>query len=134
MADEASHLKTGASWMEGTLATLAPEQSLELKTWTARQFTRLRRGLFAPTQHPDHFARFGIDPRRWRANYGIRRKTDCSLRASATISALSRRRCNAPVLSTLERRARTRRFCELAQRSVKPPPKRQHRDRQCDGP
>ncbi len=62
MADEASHLKTGVSWMEGALGTVSPQDCLRLQAWTARQFTRLSRGLLAPTQHPEHFARFGIDP------------------------------------------------------------------------
>jgi hypothetical protein len=62
MADEASHLKTGVTWMENTLRTLSAAQSVELEAWTARQFVRLSRGLLAPTQHPQHYARFGIDP------------------------------------------------------------------------
>lgn len=63
MADEASHLKTGVTWMDGALRTLPAAQCAELEAWTARQFTRLSRGLFAPTQRPEHYARFGIDPR-----------------------------------------------------------------------
>jgi hypothetical protein len=63
MADEASHLKTGVTWMESVLRTLSAVQSAELEAWTARQFMRLSRGLLAPTQHPEHYARFGIDPR-----------------------------------------------------------------------
>jgi hypothetical protein len=63
MADEASHLKTGVTWMENALRTLSAAQRAELEAWTARQFMRLSRGLLAPTQHPQHYARFGIDPR-----------------------------------------------------------------------
>jgi hypothetical protein len=63
MADEASHLKTGVIWMENALRTLSAAQSVELEAWTAHQFTRLSRGLLAPMQHPEHYARFGIDPR-----------------------------------------------------------------------
>jgi hypothetical protein len=63
MADEASHLKTGVTWMENALRTLSAAQSVELEAWTARQFVRLSRGLLAPTQHPAHYTRFGIDPR-----------------------------------------------------------------------
>jgi hypothetical protein len=62
MADEASHLKTGVTWMENALRTLSAAQGVELQAWTARQFTRLSRGLLAPKQHPQHYARFGIDP------------------------------------------------------------------------
>jgi hypothetical protein len=82
MADEASHLKTGVTWMEGALRTLSAEQSLELKAWTARQFTRLSRGLLAPTQHPEHFARFGIDPRQ--VVRELRNKGTGRLRAAAS--------------------------------------------------
>ena len=64
MADEASHLKTGVIWMEDALRTLSAAKIVELEAWTARQFMRLSRGLLAPMQHPKHYARFGIDPRR----------------------------------------------------------------------
>jgi hypothetical protein len=63
MADEASHLKTGATWMENVLATQSDAQRVELEAWTARRFLRLSRGLLAPMQHAAHYARFGIDPR-----------------------------------------------------------------------
>jgi hypothetical protein len=63
MADEASHLKTGVTWMENALGTLSATQRVELEAWTARQFIRLSRGLLSPTQHPQHYARFGIDAR-----------------------------------------------------------------------
>ena len=63
MADEASHLKTGVTWMENALGTLSAAQRVELEAWTARQFMRLSRGLLAPTQRPEHYSRFGIDPR-----------------------------------------------------------------------
>ena len=63
MADEASHLKTGITWMDNALRTLSAAQRIELEAWTARQFLRLSRGLLAPTQRPEHYARFGIDPR-----------------------------------------------------------------------
>jgi hypothetical protein len=63
MTDEASHLKTGATWMENALSTLTGTQRDQLEAWTAHQFLRLSRGLLAPSQHPDHYARFGIDPR-----------------------------------------------------------------------
>jgi hypothetical protein len=63
MADEASHLKTGVTWMDSALRPLPAAQRVEVEAWTARQFLRLSRGLLAPTQHPQHYARFGIDPR-----------------------------------------------------------------------
>jgi hypothetical protein len=63
MADEASHLKTGATWMTKVLESASSAERAELQAWTAQQFIRLSRGLFAPTQHPAHYAKFDLDPR-----------------------------------------------------------------------
>jgi hypothetical protein len=64
MADEASHLKTGATWMAKVLESISAQERADIQQWTAQQFVRLSRGLFAPTQRPEHYARFDLDPRR----------------------------------------------------------------------
>jgi hypothetical protein len=63
MADEAGHLKAGVLWLQRALAGVSPAERDDLETWTARQFKRLSRGLFSPTQRPAQFAAFGLDPR-----------------------------------------------------------------------
>jgi hypothetical protein len=81
MADEASHLKTGATWMAKVLEAASPERRAELEAWTAQQFTRLSRGLFAPTQRPAHYAQFDLDPRQ--VGRELRREGRGRLRPSA---------------------------------------------------
>ena len=84
MADEAAHLKVGATWMEAILATLSPNEREDLETWTARHFVRLSRGLFSPTQRPELFAHFELDPRR--VGRELRRQGNGRLQPSAAAS------------------------------------------------
>lgn len=63
MADEAAHLKAGVLWLERALEDASSAERDDLAVWTARQFQRLSRGVFAPTQRSEHFAAFDLDPR-----------------------------------------------------------------------
>ncbi len=49
--------------MERAVTGASPAEREDLEAWTARHFLRLSRALFAPTQRPEHFAAFDLDPR-----------------------------------------------------------------------
>jgi hypothetical protein len=64
MADEASHVRTGAALMKQALRQVTLVEREEVARWLGHHFMRLRRGLFAPTQHPELYESFNLDPRR----------------------------------------------------------------------
>jgi hypothetical protein len=84
MADEASHLKTGTTWLNTLLCRVSTAERDELEVWTARQFVRLSHGLFAPTQRPELYAAFGLDPRR--VGHELRRQGFGRLQPSAAVA------------------------------------------------
>ncbi len=62
MTDEAFHHKFGKIWADRTVPKLTPDEHAVIEDWAAHCFQFLLFNLFSPTQQPDLYEEFGLDP------------------------------------------------------------------------
>ncbi|MDB5451728.1 MAG: integral rane protein [Caulobacteraceae bacterium] len=62
MTDEAFHHRFGKIWADRTIPRLSPDEHAVVEDWAARCFLTLLANLLAPSQQPDLYAAFGMDP------------------------------------------------------------------------